>query len=83
MVVINDKFTLNSNLVRGTQFIISTRIYCQLKTMQQSYDIFFEVLAETDEKSRHHLYFAQMIPANTNRILLMLCSQNGSGMTFL
>ena len=44
---------------------------------------FGEVMAQTDEKSRHHLYFAQMIPANTNRILLMLCCQNGSGMTFL
>lgn len=44
MVVINDKFALNSNLVRGTQFIIPTRIYCQLKTMQQSYDIYLKYL---------------------------------------
>ena len=40
-----------------------------------------EVLAQIDEKSRHHLNFAQTIPANVNRILFMLCCQNGSGMT--
>ena len=37
---------------------------------------FGEVMAQIDEKSRHHLYFAQMIPAQRNRILLMLCYQN-------
>ena len=37
---------------------------------------FGEVMAQIDEKSRHHLNFSQMIPAQRNRILLMLCYQN-------